>query len=236
MVVGNGLIARSFHDFAENEDVIIFASGVSNSLSRDASAYQREKDLIDRYKSSKMLFVYFSTISVLAPCMQESAYVIFKKEMEQYIAEQFQRYIIFRLPNLVGRSDNPNTLTNFIAHQIVRGNKLEIHKHATRYLLDVDHMAMICRYFINNGQPNKTYDIVLNNKTTISAIVKELENIFNTNVQSNDVPKGCDVSITPIEPFILQQIGLDHLDINNYNHNLLAKYYKALRDKFPKSF
>lgn len=228
MVVGNGLIARSFHDFAENEDVIIFASGVSNSLSRDASVYQREKDLIDQYTSSKMLFVYFSTISVLAPCMQESPYVVFKQGMEQHIAEQFHRHIIFRLPNLVGNSDNPNTLTNFLVHQIVSGNKLEIHKNATRYLLDVEHMAMICSYFIYNGQPNKTYDIVLNNKTTISAIVKELENILNRKIQSYEIPKGCDVSIPPIDPSILQQIGLDHLDFNNYNHDLLARYYKGI--------
>ena len=48
MIVGNGLIASSFikHD---NDDVIIFASGVSNSLETNQDKFDREIDLLKSY-------------------------------------------------------------------------------------------------------------------------------------------------------------------------------------------
>ena len=41
MIVGNGLIASLFYD-VDREDVIFFASGVSNSLETELSEFQRE--------------------------------------------------------------------------------------------------------------------------------------------------------------------------------------------------
>jgi len=47
MVIGNGSIAKVFKQEFENDDsVIIFASGVSNSNEKNLSEYQRETILL----------------------------------------------------------------------------------------------------------------------------------------------------------------------------------------------
>ena len=60
MIVGNGLIASLFYD-VDREDVIFFASGVSNSLETELSEFQREEDLIRETftQNPDKLFVYF---------------------------------------------------------------------------------------------------------------------------------------------------------------------------------
>ena len=45
MVVGNGLIAKAFSHHANNPDVIIFASGVSDSACIDYREFNRERML-----------------------------------------------------------------------------------------------------------------------------------------------------------------------------------------------
>ena len=46
MVVGNGMIARSFSAYTNREDVVIYASGVSNSAEDSEDKFQLEIDLI----------------------------------------------------------------------------------------------------------------------------------------------------------------------------------------------
>jgi len=72
MVVGNGLLANTFKSYSDNEDVIIFASGVSNSGCVDPEQFKRESNLVAKYKTSKKLFVYFSTSSIEDPFLKGS--------------------------------------------------------------------------------------------------------------------------------------------------------------------
>ena len=44
MIVGKGLIASQFNDWWKDKDVVIFASGVSNSKEGKQSEYEREKN------------------------------------------------------------------------------------------------------------------------------------------------------------------------------------------------
>ena len=46
MVVGNGLIASQFYNYHLNKDVLIFASGVSNSSNKLQSEFDREVELL----------------------------------------------------------------------------------------------------------------------------------------------------------------------------------------------
>ena len=45
MIIGNGLIANLFREH-DRENVVFFASGVSNSLETEKSAFLREEDLL----------------------------------------------------------------------------------------------------------------------------------------------------------------------------------------------
>ncbi len=62
MIIGNGLIANLFKNNDE-EKVIFFASGVSNSLETDKSAFLREENLIRKTleENPENAFIYFST-------------------------------------------------------------------------------------------------------------------------------------------------------------------------------
>ena len=59
MIVGNGLIANLFKN-EDRENVVFFASGVSNSLETEKSAFLREENLL-RNTSQKILKKYSST-------------------------------------------------------------------------------------------------------------------------------------------------------------------------------
>ncbi len=115
MVIGDGLIARCLQSFAENDQYLIFASGVSNSNENNEAAYLREFNLLKSYYANHpdKIFVYFSTVAVLDPSIQNKKYILHKKKIEKHIAHHFHKFLIFRLPNVVGLSNNPHTLMNF---------------------------------------------------------------------------------------------------------------------------
>ena len=66
MIIGNGLLAQAFSEYNNNDEILIFASGVSNSLEEKESEFDREakllKSVITNYPDKTM--VYFSTCSV----------------------------------------------------------------------------------------------------------------------------------------------------------------------------
>ena len=60
MIVGNGLIAKAFDNFKDDK-VIIFASGVSNSLEQRKQEFDRENILSNVINENPEKIVYFST-------------------------------------------------------------------------------------------------------------------------------------------------------------------------------
>jgi nucleoside-diphosphate-sugar epimerase len=227
MVVGSGLIASNFKHYIDNPDILIFASGVSNSQLTSTLEYERETSLVEQYLDQSALFVYFSSVSVLYPCLQQSQYVQFKLRIEEYILEHFDRSVIFRLPNLVGRTKNPHTLTNFIYDRIQSGAHFEVHANATRYLLDVDDMATICTHLLDSSTTRPLYNIVLNNQTSVFNIVSLLESITGKAGNHTIVDKGCSVDIEPLEYRLSGSSIISSEGMIDYNLNLLRKYYST---------
>ncbi|MFN5841955.1 MAG: hypothetical protein ACK45G_01855, partial [Bacteroidota bacterium] len=67
MIVGSGLLANAFSSFRSVDDMVIFASGVSNSTSTDRNQYDREVELLRKYINRQAKLIYFSTVSVFDP-------------------------------------------------------------------------------------------------------------------------------------------------------------------------
>lgn len=137
MVIGSGLLANAFASFSSDKKVCIFASGVSRSNEIDQNAYQRELNLLLKQETDQR-FVYFSTCGIFDPSLQHALYIQHKIKLERLIQDRFKEHLILRLPNVVGRTTNPFTLTNFIRDRIVLDEPFEVHQNATRYILDVD--------------------------------------------------------------------------------------------------
>jgi len=159
MIIGHGDIASVLKD---REDLLFFASGVSNSQEIRESEYDRERDLLLAQPRSLRL-VYFSSLRVFYP--ETNRYTVHKKEMEQLIKETFLKYTIIRLGN-IDWGTNPYTLINFFRNRVKEGKPLEI-QDTFRYVVSKEEfqhwMGMIpdwnCEMNIT-GRKLKVADIV----------------------------------------------------------------------------
>jgi hypothetical protein len=150
VIVGAGLIAKAFSDFGPREDVVIFASGVSDSMETRAAAFERERELLERTRRahSEALLVYFGTCSVEDPDRRVTPYVQHKLAMEASLARSTHPWLVVRLPLAIGPVHRSPTLANFLHDHIVRGEPFEVWSRSTRYPLDVEDAARITGRFI----------------------------------------------------------------------------------------
>jgi len=164
MVIGNGLIAKAFKEYSNNNSFVIFASGVSDSLQNDPGEFVREKDLLLNNLTPGKKLIYFSTCSIQDESLQLSSYVCHKKEIENLIREKQDSYIIFRLPIVVGESRNPHTLTNFFYNRIAGNETFQVYSNSCRYLLDIDDALKIISIILEkNYFNNEIINVALNN-------------------------------------------------------------------------
>lgn len=106
MIIGHGDIASVLPD---RDDVVFFASGVSNSQESRTSEFQREVALLHRQDRTKRL-VYFSSLSVF---YSDTRYAKHKRGMEEAIRQYSPRYCIIRIGN-IDWGTNPHTLINYL--------------------------------------------------------------------------------------------------------------------------
>jgi nucleoside-diphosphate-sugar epimerase len=144
MIIGSGLLARAFaHLFAGSRDCCVYAAGVSNSNCSDQREFDRERDRLmiamEEHRSVD-LFLYFGTCSANGSFV--SPYVQHKIEMEKIVAEH-PRYLILRLPQTAGKTENPHTLLNYIFTRIIRSERFQIWRNARRNIIDVEDVVRI---------------------------------------------------------------------------------------------
>lgn len=227
MVVGNGLIAKKFSHYKQNVEVVIFASGVSNSTETRMEAFERERLMVLKTIASfpDSLFVYFSTYSLTDPALKDRAYGKHKLAMENLIKEKSRQFLILRLTNIVGSGGNPNTIFNFLLNGIVSKQKLTLWKHASRNLLDVDDLVEIASRIINRRlHINKTITIANPKNYTIEEIVQVMAIYFKVKPHFHWLDKGSKVEVDIEETKeIMEELHKDYSI--SYLSNLLEKYY-----------
>lgn len=118
-IIGNGDMAEALQ-YADN-DVLFFASGVSNSGETRGSEFQRERDLLLSQPRDKRL-VYIGSLSVF---YSDNAYTEHKREMEELIKEEFPSYCILRIGTITW-GDNPNTIINALKSKVENEEPFQI--------------------------------------------------------------------------------------------------------------
>ena len=227
MVIGHGFLAKRFESYQNNDRFIIFASGVSNSKNTQDSDYDRERELLSStIKNNKTkILVYFSTCSIYDPDEKRSKYVLHKLKMEKLIQKEISQFNIFRVSNLAGKSDNPNTVLNFFNFHISNKINFDLWSNAERNLLDIDDMYKIIDYIL---QGRLFLNEVTNIANPVSYKAKEIIHCIEKfrGIKSNHIPIGkgssFKIDISTIRPIIQE------LDIHfggDYLINLLKKYY-----------
>ena len=222
------MVAKAFSKYSTDENIIIFASGVSNSKEKRSEEFEREflllSNVINDNKKSK--FIYFSTCSIFDKQVSETPYVVHKKEVEDYIKKNCQNYIIFRLPTVIGSSKNDKTLFNNFKNKILNSEVMEIQKNSFRFLIDIEDLSYILPFFIENVLiKNQTINVSFNNKILVKDIVRLYEIILGR--KSNVVLVDSENDFHFSNEFFINELNkINYQLTENYNYNLLKKYLK----------
>ena len=182
-IVGSGFIAARFKKylkFLKKKNVIIYAAGISNSLDEYKKNLEREVFKIKNFiLNNRKKLIYISTYSVNDDSRRRKLYVKNKIKIEKIIKQESEKYMIIRLPEIIGKNKNPNTLTNFFYNKIVRNESFTVFKNSRRNLLDVDDAIKNCIKIIRSDKKNKSVVNLLNKKfNTPLQIVNNFEKIL----------------------------------------------------------
>lgn len=222
MVIGNGMLAKAFKAYILNPAILIFASGVSNSKEVCKSAFEREINLLKTITADTK-FIYFSTCSIYDESLQNSLYVKHKLYMEGLIKENFKNFLIFRLPNVVGNTDNVNTFYNFFKNKIIKKEPITIQDKASRYLIDASDLSKWLPGIIEDpNQQNKIINVCLQNNESVEILVKNIAKSIGNKPNIVIAPGGTNYNIE--NSFFLSFLSKKFTVSDNYNQNLIEKY------------
>jgi nucleoside-diphosphate-sugar epimerase len=178
MIVGSGLIANSFiNSVFDHSEMVVFASGVSNSTSENIGEYEKELNLIKSTVSANAdkVFLYFSTTSLITG--KESIYVKFKQKVEDYIKENCEKYLILRLPNIVGTSRNKSQLIPYFYGKLLSNSTVTINPTLSRFLIDVEDIPKIVKVLQEYITDREVINVYFDNSITIIDIISCLEQL-----------------------------------------------------------
>lgn len=225
MIVGDGLVASAFNSyFGDDPNVLVFASGVSNSRENRNEAFMRERQMLMKWLCNEKYILYFSTCSVNDPELLDTPYVIHKKEMEALVRSS-GNYAIFRLPQVIGKTPNPNTLANYLYKHIMSEAHFQVWRHARRNIIDVDDVAAIVTYLVRtDGIKGATINIACPFAISIPQLVKTFELVTGKKANYSFVEGGGRYTIdSNLATEAAKQIGVNFDD--SYIEKLIRKYY-----------
>lgn len=227
MIIGQGMIARALME-NDSDDTIFFCSGVSNSNEENDDAFRREMNILTALSNTDKKLIYFSSYFVNFESYMTKKYYQHKAEIEQTIQKTFANFTIYRLPQVVGKSTNPHTLTNFIAYKISNGESLSIYRGAKRNLIDLDDVVKIVSYANNHNLfTNQTVNLISPVNYDVNEIVHSFEEILQKRTVKHDlVSDEAEFTVLLSEEVQMLYAQLNIEFNKDYLINLISKYYK----------
>lgn len=227
MIIGKGLIAKLFTDH-DREDVIFFASGVSNSSETDPKQFKREENLVLKTlnENPEKLFIYFSTCSIYDSSKTNSLYVLHKLHMEELVKTHVGKYLILRVSNAVGKGGNPNLLMNYLVRSVAQNATITVHTQATRNLIDADDIKNITLWLIEEQVFNKIINLAYPQNYSVIEILEILERHYGKKLDINLVKAGSgyEISIADVEDYFQKAHAISK---ETYLLNMVKKYYEV---------
>ena len=163
MIIGKGSVASVLED---RDDLVFFASGVSNSSCTDEKEYEREFNLLKTVPTDKHV-VYFSNLGIY---YKQDRYTQHKRDVEEYIRNNYKSYTIVRI-EVCEWVKTPNTILNVFKRQLAEGIEPKI-QDTTRYVLSLNEFLYWVK-MIQSGVRNEMN--ILGRKLTIAQIVDEIK-------------------------------------------------------------
>lgn len=226
MIIGDGMLSRAFAArYGQHPDVLVFASGVSNSQETIAASFDRESTLLDSALAAHPgTFLYFGSCNIADPDRTGTPYAHHKREMEARVLAH-PRGLVLRLPQVVGITENPNTLTNYLRDRILRGEVFTIWENAERNLIDVEDVALIAAAMLDEGIVlPRAMSIASRESLPMPTLVSIFERVLDRKTVFRSDPRGAAVRIAADECLATaSRIGLDLG--GDYAERVIRKYY-----------
>lgn len=223
-IVGHGLIGSAFiASTIEDEDLVLIASGVSNSMEVRSSAFQRERQIIEQCLDEGGFKTVFFISSCSVRQKDTTPYVLHKLSMEELIINSGIDYYIFRLPQVVGQARN-NTLVSYFLDSILNGVPIRLNILAKRYLIAVfDVVRIVDIIYKTSDKKNIIVDVAP--KFSISALdiyseLMKIADVSSSNVTLINAQDCYTVDTSLLESIILPD---DDLFSGDYSYTVLRK-------------
>jgi nucleoside-diphosphate-sugar epimerase len=214
MIIGNGLLAKAFSSI-DNDDYIFFCSGVSDSTEVKDENFKREIDLLKEQDKEKKI-IYFSSISV---CDDKDLkiYTQHKRNVEIQIHNLFLKYLIFRLPQVLGYGGNKKNLINYFKNKIKNEENVFIKNNVVRSVIDIEDVMYIVSEFIN--EENKVINFSGFEIISVKELVYKIAKILNK--QAKIIEVDSEKNFFPQNDTLIEK---KIKTIENYTELILNKY------------
>ena len=230
MIVGSGMMAKAVKAI-DNQSCLYFCSGVSNSSEEDEDKYEKEAKLISQFYGTNQKIIYFSSYLVNFDSYLSRKYYRHKLNIEELIQENFSNFLIFRLPQVVGMTENKNTLTNFLFNSIVTNSTIEVFRNAKRNLVDIDDVVKVVD-FVNNKNifNNQVVNLIASKNQDIEEIISTFEKVTNKIAHKKlSLNEELDFEIILSERMISVYKFLNIQFDDLYLRQLIEKYYSEVK-------
>lgn len=225
MIIGNGLLAQAFKEYTNNDDVIVFASGVSNSKETLQSEFLREenllKDTMAKFGENRKL-IYFSTCSIYDKYFEMSEYTKHKIKMEERIIKNAVTYNIFRLPQVLGKN-NKNQLIGFLYEQIKNKKNFDLFD-IERNIIDIEDVYLIVGLLLQENIKNEIINIANITNIKVTKLVETIEKICSEKAIycMKKIDGSFNIDISKINELVKNK----NIFESNYLENRIRKYYE----------
>jgi nucleoside-diphosphate-sugar epimerase len=204
-ILGTGFMSRSFAPLKdEHPGVLLFGSGVSDSLCEDAAEFRREADLLYsaiRYcQRDSLKLVYFSSAGMVygnyeesvkedGPVFPRSAYGRHKLALETVIRTAGVRHVILRVTNPVGPGQKAHQLLPSLAAQ-VRAGFVEVWSGAHRDVIAIEDVVALTDALLRTDVEADVFNVASGRSVAVEDIVNYLEKRLGVFVLRNYVDRG----------------------------------------------
>ena len=167
------------------------------------------------------------------PSRNNTTYVKDKLNMENLIKKNFKKYIIVRLPKVVGFNKNKKNLINFFYHKIINNYKFKLWSNSKRNIIYIGDAVKIFFNFIKkiirkNKKINLEVNIANTKFVSSNEIVSIIEKLTSTNARYDKIEFGhLNWKTKPlISKSIIETFGINFNRF--YLEKILEKYYYFL--------
>jgi nucleoside-diphosphate-sugar epimerase len=225
MVVGTGSLANVFlSKFKKNNDVLIYASGVSDSTEKNKVNFDREKNLlINSIKNNpEKKLIYFSSIFV---GYKNTDYYLHKLEIENLIFNNCSNYLIIRLPQILSKTGNKKNIINFFVDSLINNNKVDIMSESWRAIIDIDDVLKVSEGLISKHK-NKIINFSNIEIIKVDDLYKKIAKIINKNESFNLLDFDEKIPIIENSKEVVSILMELNLIQEKYTDKILLKYLK----------